>query len=92
MSNKEERKTAALKVLRKKNTALGWPIKEEIPTVRAKAIRSGGYRISQRDDRKHFGASTGKRYYGHFSGASHTHLSNRDLRERAEIRSHKDAS
>ena len=86
--NKQERKTAALKVLRKKTAALGWPTKEEIPMARAKAIRAGGYRISKRDDRKRFGKSTRKRYYGHFSGASHVHLGARDLRERAEIRSH----
>ena len=86
--NKLTRKLAAQKVLRRKNAALGFSGKEAIPLARAKAITAGGYRISQRSDRKQFGKSSKKRIYGHFSGMSRAHLPPQEARERAEIWSH----
>ena len=85
-ANKQTRKIAEKKVLKRRNEALGFPTKEEIPTKREKAIMKGGIRIPKLDDKKRFGKSSGKRHYGHFSGYCQSHLSANKLRERAEKR------
>lgn len=86
-SNKQTRKIAEKKVLRRRNADLGWPTQEEIPIEREKAIMKGGIRISQQDDKKRFGKTSKKRHYGHFSGyAPQRHLPAKKLRERAKIR------
>lgn len=92
--NKLIRRLDEEKVLRRRNADLGWPNPniEPIPVERAKALMSKGYRISKRDDKKRFGKSTGKRYYGHFSGDNGfcKHLPAKDLRERADYNDSKE--
>ena len=81
-NNKLTRKLEEEKKINKRNADLGWPTKEEIPLARKKAIKDGGYRIPRRSDKKRF---TGC-FYGQRSGYSNTHLTKKDLIERAQFR------
>ncbi len=75
---KPERLAAGKRRAVRRAKDLGWvePF-DSLPLATRKALsKTGGIHLVKRDDRKRFGKSTGKRYYGHFSGmnGTHTHL------------------
>ena len=80
--NKLTRKLEEERKINNRNADLGWPTNEEIPLKRKKAIKDGGYRISGRSDKKKFKGC----FYGQRSGYSTTHLTKKDLIERAQFR------
>ena len=67
---------------------------EELPLPTRMALSStGSLRVGRRSigERKtHFGKSSGKRYYGHFSGFTSYRGAKCDLLERAIIQNHKE--
>ena len=85
--NKLERIQAGKKVTSKRAKALGWKAPfDSLPKQTRIALSStGSIRVSKRSDRKEFGKTTKKRYYGHFSGRSQKAITKRDLIERAKI-------
>lgn len=91
---KPERLAAGKRRAVRRAKALGWkePF-DSLPLATRKALsKTGEIAIPKRDDRKRFGKSTGKRYYGHFSGqnGTHKHLDAQSLRERADERDARD--
>lgn len=85
---KPERLAAGKRRVARRAKALGWkaPL-DSLPLATRKALaNTGEIHLIKRDDKKRFGKTTGKRYYGHFSGMNgiRKHLDARSLRERAD--------
>lgn len=86
--NKRERFLKGRQAAARRARKCGWTDKfENLPIETQKAfISPNNIRISRRNDRKRFGKSSKKRYYGHFLGLSNRHLPKKDLQERDKLR------
>jgi hypothetical protein len=85
--NPEKRNTRLRKAERLARQC-GWrePFHELPEATRQAFLGDGEIRISQRDTRKRFGKSSGKRLYGHFSGYCQSHMTRQDYLERCSAR------
>jgi hypothetical protein len=86
-SNKHSRRLAADKVIQRRATALKLGKAKDLPLKTRQALAdTGNIRLPKGSPKKSFGKSTGKRYYGHFSGMSQKGHSPKRLKERAAAR------
>ena len=85
--NKHERKLKGVKKMLKRAIECGWEDLDDLPLKTKIALsNTGNIRINQRDGRKRFGKSSGKRLYGHFSGYCQWHLDKTSMLDRIHKR------